>query len=64
MNRIRNLLFGLGVFATLGFGVASATAQVGKAEEGPVCPFVRSYEECVDCCGGFGSWSGSVCSCY
>jgi hypothetical protein len=66
MKRIRNLLFGLGVFATLGFGAATARAEVGTIESRIICPFVRSAEECTDCCASgdaFGTWDGATCTC-
>lgn len=67
MMRIRNMVFGVGVLATLGFGAATARAEVGTVESQVICPFVRSAEECTDCCadGGFNAdWAGGRCTCY
>jgi hypothetical protein len=67
MVRIRNLAFGAGVLATLGFGAVTARAEVGTMESQVICPFMRTAEECTDCCadGGFDSnWVGGHCTCY
>ena len=57
MKHIKNALFGLAVVSTLGFGVASATAQVGEAKADSICPFVRTPIECTDCCSAY-NWVG------
>lgn len=67
MKHIKNVLFGLAVLSTMGFGVASAAAQPGEAEKGPICPFVRDRIECEGCCadGGFNyDFVGGYCTCY
>lgn len=66
MKRVRNLLFGLGVFATLGFGAATAWAQPGTLQNRVICPFVNDPDACTNCCaegGQIGIWNGS-CTCY
>lgn len=67
MKHIKNVLFGLAVLSTMGFGVASAAAQPGEAKTGPICPFVRERIECVECCadGGFNAdFVNGYCTCY
>ena len=54
MERIRNVMFGLAVLSTLGFGVASAAAQPGEAKQEQICPFMRDRIECENCCGAYG----------
>jgi hypothetical protein len=67
MTRIRNLLFAAGVLAAMGFGATTARAEPNPRDERVICPFVRSAEECTDCCadGGFnGDFVGGRCTCY
>ena len=62
----RNLLFGLGVFAALGFGGATAWAQPGTIQNRVICPFARDRDACINCCadgGQIGDWNGSSCNC-
>ncbi|HEX6040069.1 hypothetical protein [Longimicrobium sp.] len=66
MKRISTLLFAAAVLSTMGYGVASATAQPGRAKAEGICPFARDSESCTDCCGAYGMagyYSGGTCGC-
>jgi hypothetical protein len=64
--RIRGLLFGTAVLASLGFGAAAARAEPGPAERRAVCGRAADAAECEYCCNWYGyhdwQWDGG-CLC-
>ncbi len=50
MKSVQHLLFGVGIFATLGFGTASFFAKPAEAAAAAYCPFMRFEEACAECC--------------
>jgi len=50
MKSVRHLLFGVGIFASLGFGAASFFAKPAEAAASAVCPFYRFEDLCEQCC--------------
>lgn len=58
---IRQVVLGLGIFASLGFGVTSALAEPVQQKK-QVCTFIREADECRGCCQAAGHGTGAVIS--
>jgi hypothetical protein len=54
MKRIRNLLFGAGIFAALGFGLGAAQAEASPADQRRLCGRETSEGGCQSCCAYYG----------
>lgn len=64
--QLRPLAFALAVAGALTFGMGGALAEARAEMRHPTtCPWVRTGEECMDCCGDLGVeiYDGTSCVC-
>jgi hypothetical protein len=65
MKRVRNLLFGAGMFAVLASGVSAAWTQPARADQRP-CATQTTESACQACCAWIGLdyvWDNPGCGC-
>lgn len=66
MKRIRNLLFGVGIFAALGFGIGAAQAEASPTDQRRLCGKETSEGGCQTCCSLYNmdyAWGELGCGC-
>jgi hypothetical protein len=70
IHRLRNVVFGTAVAATLAFGGTSALAAPASAAESArmdkYCGYFSSATYCAACCRGYPNyyWGGGECWCF